>query len=145
MLPPKVLNSFDLAFLPHWPNLSLDICKWFLVQRRISFGHGIAKINDPLASGAPLQVHAVDPGFEHVGIGPPVWVCGQAKPLTGEVAGNVERSVFNIALKRSALVARQWPRASQIKRLRCKVCINTGYRGPIQEGRMDGLFVGKAE
>ena len=50
-----------------------------------------------LSSRTAGQVHAVYPGLENVGIGPPVRVCGKSQPFAGQIARYVERSVLRIA------------------------------------------------
>ena len=45
------------------------------------------EIHNPLARRTAGQVHAVDPGLEHIGIGPTVRIGREAQPLLSQIAG----------------------------------------------------------
>ena len=74
VLPPKVLDALDLAVASHRPYVCPDVCKRCLVQRCLRFGHRVAKVYYPVARKTSCEIHAVNPRFEHVGIGPAIRV-----------------------------------------------------------------------
>ena len=58
----------------HGIHAFLDPSKRLLVQRSLRCRHRPAEIDNPVTSGAAGQVHAVDPRFQDVSVGPAVWI-----------------------------------------------------------------------
>ena len=109
----------------------LDVPEGRFVERSICLRHVPPEIDNPLARRAAGQVHAVDPGFQNIGIGPPVRIGREAQPLPSEIAENVERPALGVAHEGNPDVLRNASCPSQV---------DSGCAAPDREVGMD--FVG---
>ncbi|MDE0178273.1 MAG: hypothetical protein OXP36_06715, partial [Gammaproteobacteria bacterium] len=114
MPPPVETIRFPAVPLSARPDAFLDVPEGFFIEPRVRFRHLATEIDDPLARRTPGQVHAVDPGFKHVGIGPPVRIGRKAQPLPREFSRNVERPALRIPHEGDTAVRRYAPCPGQV-------------------------------
>ena len=115
MTPPVDAIRISAVPLPHRPDVFPDVSERSLVKRGDRFRHLPAEIDDPLARGTASQVHAVDPGFQYIGVGPAVRIGREAQPLASQIAGNVERPALGVAHEGNADVLRNPRRPGQVE------------------------------
>ena len=97
MLPPEVTDSLDFAPLAHRQDVGLGVGKWRFVEGSFTLAHRCPEIDDPLARRAAGQIHRVEPRFQDFRVEPAVGIRRQPKPLSRQIAWNVERSRLLIA------------------------------------------------